>query len=345
MSRPHKPWHRKSRGYWCVEIDGNQHNLGPDEDEARRKYNTLMAERPVKPSASSIATLLDAFVVYSEEHKAASTARWYENYLQDFIDYLKANSHRPATMSPARLTPRIVRVWADERGAAKRGRITAVKAAYRWAHEEGWINSNPIGAMKRPPETKREEIVSLAEMKAILRLSDKPFRDLLVVSWDTGARPPELRKLRDFHVDLPNHRCVLSARESKGKKRNRVIYLTRRAERIIKRLNTGGHVFRNSKDKPWTTTAVNCRFARLEEKLGRRFCQYLFRHSFATRKLKEGISPIVVAELLGHADVSTLAKVYQHVAQDPGHLLAAISRWNHQARPAQASRARRQPLF
>ena len=324
MARPRKPWFRENRNAYFVEIDGKQHNLGPEKAEALRQFHALMARTPEKAATGSIAALLDAFLVYSAEHKAKSTVQWYQDYLQDFLNFLKAHSHSPGSLPPGRLTPKLVRAWVDERGRAKRARITAVKAAYRWAHAEGWIDANPIAAMRRPPQTKRDAIITLAEMKAIMRTSDRSFRELLIVSWDTGARPQELRRLQSRHLDLAHRRCVLPAPEAKGKKKNRVIYLTARAARIIARRDQGGVIFRNTKGNPWSTTAVNSRFARLERTLGRRLCQYLFRHTFATRKLKEGTSPIVVAELLGHSDVSMLAKVYQHVAQDPAHLLLAL---------------------
>jgi site-specific recombinase XerD len=230
--------------------------------------------------------LLDAFVVYCSEEKAPRTVRWYEDYLQDFLDYLKTKGHGPATLPPGDITPKLVRAWADARGKAKRARITAVKSAYRWGHAEGWITANPIAAMKRPPQSKRPAAITLKEMKAVLRKTrDKCFRELLIVSWDTGARPQELRLLRDDHLELAKHRCVISSPEAKGKKRSRIIYLTPRAERIIKRINVGGRIFRNSRGTPWTTTAINCRFARLETRL----CQYMFRHAWVTRLLKNGI--------------------------------------------------------
>jgi integrase len=214
----------------------------------------------------------------------------------------------------------------DKRGKAKRARITSVKSAYRWAHGEGWITANPVAAMRRPAASKREQVISLAEMKAILRLSRKPMRELLICAWDSGARPQELKGLRPWHVELEKSRCVIPAKEAKGRKKNRVIYLTERAARIVKRGMGRQFIFVNSRGKQWTASAVKCHFARLEETLGTRFCQYAFRHTFATRKLKEGVSPIVVAELLGHSDVSMLAKIYQHVAQDPAHLLDALRR-------------------
>lgn len=321
--RPRKPWYRKSRSTWYVWIDGKQHNLGPDKEEALRKYHAIMAQAPEKPSSGSIAALLDAFVIYCAEHKSPSTVRWYENYLQDFLDYLKANGHSPATLNPVKLTPRIVRSWADQRGKAKRARITAVKAAYRWGHAEGWIDANPIVAMRRPPQSKRVQFASLQEMKAILRaVKDKCFRDLLIVSWDTGARPQELRPLRDIHLDLDNHRCVLPTLDTKGKRKPRVFYLTTRAERIINRCNQGGYIFRNSRGKPWTASAVKCRFARLDEKLGKRFCQYMFRHAWVTRLLKQGVDSHIVAKLAGHTSTRMIDTVYSHVQQDDAFMVA-----------------------
>ena len=42
---PHypKPFFRAPRGLWYVQLDGRQVNLGPDRDEAFRRYHDLMA--------------------------------------------------------------------------------------------------------------------------------------------------------------------------------------------------------------------------------------------------------------------------------------------------------------
>ena len=58
---PHlpKPFFKKSRGAWYVEIDGTQHNLGPDKDKAFRRYHQLMAQprRQSMVSSDSIAII------------------------------------------------------------------------------------------------------------------------------------------------------------------------------------------------------------------------------------------------------------------------------------------------
>src|SRR5262249_29334536 len=44
---PHfpKPFYRKSRNRWAVQIDGKMHNLGAGKEEAFRLYHELMAQR------------------------------------------------------------------------------------------------------------------------------------------------------------------------------------------------------------------------------------------------------------------------------------------------------------
>lgn len=37
-----KPFFKNSRNRWYVEIDGKQHNLGPDEESANELYHELM---------------------------------------------------------------------------------------------------------------------------------------------------------------------------------------------------------------------------------------------------------------------------------------------------------------
>ncbi|MCA9196654.1 MAG: tyrosine-type recombinase/integrase, partial [Planctomycetales bacterium] len=52
-----------------------------------------------------------------------------------------------------------------------------------------------------------------------------------------------------------------------------------------------------------------------------RYCLYAIRHSWATQALERGVDSITVAVLMGHADPSMLARVYQHLAQNPQFML------------------------
>lgn len=60
---------------------------------------------------------------------------------------------------------------------------------------------------------------------------------------------------------------------------------------------------------------------KLTERLARdlvpRYSLYAIRHSWATHALQRGVDAITVAVLMGHSDASTLARVYQHLTQNP----------------------------
>jgi integrase len=203
-----------------------------------------------------------------------------------------------------------------------------VKRSIRWALQQGYIGVDPLMMLQRPPIGRREVVISPEEFQSLLeKCSDEAFRDLLTIAWETGARPQEITKVEARHVEARHSRWVFPQSEAKGKRRPRVVYLTETAEELtakyMRRFPTGP-LFRNRNDAPWNAASIKCRFSRLTEKIGRTHCLYHFRHSFATRKLREGLDPLTVAELLGHSDPSMLAKVYQHLAHDPGHMLLRL---------------------
>ena len=57
-----------------------------------------------------------------------------------------------------------------------------------------------------------------------------------------------------------------------------------------------------------------------------RYSLYAFRHSFATHALERGVDSVTVAILMGHSDPSMLAKVYQHLTQNPTFMLEQAKR-------------------
>lgn len=82
-----KPFFKKHRGVWYVEIDRRQINLGPDKDDAFRRYHQLMA-RPHEQQAptESVAFITDAFLEWVQRNRAPDTYEWYRYRLQRFLD-------------------------------------------------------------------------------------------------------------------------------------------------------------------------------------------------------------------------------------------------------------------
>ena len=94
MSRPNKPWFRTSRKTWFVNINGQQHNLGPDEKEAKRRFYELMAKPeekppPVSPASSfSVVDIFEKFLDWCEKHRAKDTYLALKYRIQMFLDAL-----------------------------------------------------------------------------------------------------------------------------------------------------------------------------------------------------------------------------------------------------------------
>ncbi|HBE68162.1 MAG TPA: hypothetical protein DDW52_08435 [Planctomycetaceae bacterium] len=75
MPRPRKPWYRKSKKRWFVEVNGKQVNLGPEREEAFRQFHKLMSE-PMQevntPATSQISLpeIADSFLGWVQRHRA-----------------------------------------------------------------------------------------------------------------------------------------------------------------------------------------------------------------------------------------------------------------------------------
>ncbi len=271
---PHfpKPFYRKPRKLWYVQIDGKQINLGPDKDEAFRQYHQLMTtpkkRRPVVES-SSLTGIIDAFLDWVSQNRASETYEWYRYRLQRFIE-------RHADLRCSDLKPFHVETWASSYGlsvTSRRNYLRSVKRCLKWAKKQGYIERNPIADLEVPNAERKEVFISQGEYDTLLpSVRNRSLADLIEVTWETGCRPQESLRVEARHVDIENQRWVLSQSEAKGKKISRVVYLTDRALAITLRLlkdQPSGPLFRNTSGRPWTTEAVNCAFDRIQQRMGR----------------------------------------------------------------------------
>lgn len=386
MARRPKPWFRESRGAWFVTLGGVQNDLGPNKKVAFERFYELMRqpqERKVDPR--SLIAIIDAFLDWVQKHRSPDTFEWYRYRLQRF-----AKKHPDLRVGD--LKPFHAQQWVDSYAGlsvtSRRNYLRTIKRCLAWAVRQGYLEKNPLAALEVPTAERREGLISPDDFEKLLSFCrDKCFRDLVVVTWETGCRPQESLRVEARHVDLVNQRWIFPQKESKGKRAPRIVYLNDKALEITRKLmerNPSGPLFRNSDGVPWTTEAVNCGFGRLQVRMGRaemqtqklkigddaiaalipklhpnrkargrelkksdaelraearrkltdrlasslvsRHSLYAIRHSWATRALKSGLDGLTVAILMGHSDPSTLARVYQHLAHDPQHMLDQAKR-------------------
>ncbi len=333
MKCPH-PYFREFDGWWYVQVreDGRRKQVKlvrgrENEVEASRRYHRVMAgERPREPVFGDAAVVaLDEFLDHAVTSLSKGTADWYEYFLKSFATHI-GNDLVLSALEPSHVTAWLRKHPAWSKTTQNCG-VRAVRRAVRWYCVEKKL-PYPLDGLKAPTRKRRETIIDGEQFAAILKhVRGSQFKWYLqFLAW-TGARPQEARAVEKRHCELALNRIVFPPSESKGGEHPRVIYLNDEAKQLVARLCKvwpTGPIFRNSHGRPWDKNSVRCRFRRMRDKFGR-LCAYHLRHTWATNALQT-LDPITVGVLMGHSDVSQLARTYQHLAKNPTLLTAAANK-------------------
>ncbi len=148
---------------------------------------------------------------------------------------------------------------------------------------------------------------------------DFRYRTLIRFLASTGCRFSEAKNLTIKHLDLSAGRAILI--ETKTNE-NRSVFFSEALASELKELIAGFKeidlVFRNSKESKINETDFSNDLKRRAKEAGisKRVYPHLFRHSFATQLLIEGIDVALVSKILGHKDIRTTVENYLHLADE-----------------------------
>jgi integrase/recombinase XerD len=94
---------------------------------------------------------------------------------------------------------------------------------------------------------------------------------------------------------------------------------------------SGQYVFVNiwarPKGQAWSYRAAYDLVLRLRARTGIAFDPHWFRHSAATRWLRDGVSVEVVSKLLGHSSVTTTSAIYGHLTAEDARAALEKAGW------------------
>jgi len=207
------------------------------------------------------------------------------------------------------------------RGTARQY-LWAVRRFFAALAEEREIFVNPAAALPLPraahqavgrvlthDETRR--LLATPDVSSLVGLRDRALLELL---YGTGLRATEVRQLRVEDVDGD----VLRVRSGKGGK-DRVVpigkslrgwldrYLEIRPRLARYRAGVAALIL-SRWGRPMSELVLQQNVRKLARQAGVRFTCHALRRTFATHLLWAGASPAGVAELLGHANLETLAR-------------------------------------
>jgi len=202
-----------------------------------------------------------------------------------------------------------------------RGMRVSMGRVLSWAVECGWIEKNPCSSIKLPQAGKKiiRTVLKAEQSVAIANGLQEPYSTLVLFLAVTGLRIGGAIGIKwtDFDGDvLRISRRIYEGKEGSPKSEDSERSLPIPAVLLSRMRSLGGTewVFRSREGTPVNPGNALKRYIRpVTKKLGINIGGWHdFRHSLTTGLLRNGVSPKVVSELLGHADVNITLNIYDH---------------------------------
>ena len=278
---------------------------------------------------------------------SAGTIREYSRNVAEFLAALDASGSDWRRPQRSAVHAHLARLTDRGLSAATIGaRLSAVRSFYRYAVRRGWVNGDPLAAVRSPKRPGRlPRVLSVEQAGALveapvarpaagragaLRSEAIARRDraMLELLYATGMRIAELAGLTLDRIDLRRSRLRVVG---KGRKERELLFGRPAAQALGSYLAhgrpvlasaprggagaAGAHLFVNARGGP-----LSARGARLVTERWARgvgvppgTSPHTLRHSFATHLLEGGADLRVVQELLGHASLQT-TQIYTHLS-------------------------------
>lgn len=215
-------------------------------------------------------------------------------------------------------------------------KIASIKAFYSYLEEEELVEQNPFRKIKvkfketiiLPRIIPREEIEQLlnyiyASISSFSGIQYKhTLRDASVIEvfFATGARVYEISNIRAENINLNSGLIRIMGKGGK----ERYIQISNTAVLDILRryytenepeIKKSGYFFINNRGNRYTEQSIRLMLKKYTLKAGiqRKITPHMFRHSFATYLIEEGVDVSCVQQILGHSSIKT-TQIYIHVA-------------------------------
>lgn len=211
-------------------------------------------------------------------------------------------------------------------------KIASIKAFYNYLEEEEFIEENPFRkirvkfkeAIVLPRIIPRNEIEQLLNyMYAIRKKGNKQWlRDIAVIEtfFATGARVYEISNIKAECIDLNSG---LIRFKGKGNKERYIQISDIQVLEILKEyygensdsIKQSGYFFVNRNGSRFSEQSIRIMMKKYSRQAGieRNITPHMFRHSFATYLIEEGVDISCVQQILGHSSIKT-TQIYIHVA-------------------------------
>lgn len=293
----------------------------------------------------------------NERRLSRETVRAYRLDLYQYRDYLK--EMKQETIRPGEVTKRMIQeyiVYLNDGFSAKtvKRKLASLRGYFSYLEDEDLFEINPFLRLHlriKEPQT-LPRVMNLEDISRILKavytnrielsydtyekgrghLSDfLHYRDVLVLEmlFASGVRVQELCNIRKEDMDFVNYTIRILGKGSKERK----VYFGNPAvlsafARYVKYREMAGYtsdyVFINKFGEKLSPQAVRNLVTKYTKIAGidKNITPHVFRHTFATLLLEEGVDVKFIQEFLGHSSIST-TQIYLRISEEKGREILA----------------------
>lgn len=349
MPRQRRPWFRKERGMFYVQVAGKQHPLGvSDPEDAERAYQKLLArlaadlpnaaptppQQPASAEPITVSAAVQTFLARMDRRVAAGKidVRSVRNYRISLEAFQTAFGTRSLTS----LTSIEIEEWAARPDWSASYQNTTLGTVCSLLRFHKVALDPPI---QRPAKESRGAEACLTDeqfekvLAHVYTKRGKPgdLIPLLKLLRECGARPAEAAHLTVESINWEQRCTLLTNHKSKRKTgRDRPLPFNSAAMDVLREQRAkygSGLLFRTrGGGKAYAPNVIVKQLLKVSKRVGFRVTAYFMRHTFATSALVAGVSDTMVAALLGHRGTGMLAKHYSHVTSDARAMAAAAEK-------------------
>lgn len=206
-----------------------------------------------------------------------------------------------------------------------RGMRVTLGRVLTWAVECGWLEKNPCSGVKLPQAGERvvRSILKSEDILAIVKELDEPYATLVLFLAVTGLRIGEAVAIKwlDFDGDVlrVSRRIYEGKADSpKTKSSERDLPIPHALLSRMRALGNGEWIFRARNGSPVNPGNALKRYVRPAVEKAKLSIGgwHDFRHTLVTSLRKGGWSSKVIANIVGHSNVQTMERIYDHADRE-----------------------------
>ena len=288
---------------------------------------------------------IDKFLYYEEVviGKSYNTIKSYKKDIMQFIDYLNEYEEIKDFEEVETMTFRSFIAYLNsgdkensknniQKSVSKRSinrKISALRTFFKYLQEKKIVKTNKVAYITMPKFEK--ELPNVLNKEDINKLRDAVntekitgIRDRLIIEllYSSGIRASELIDLNEYMVNIEEREIRVIGKGNKERitffSENTKKWLEKYIEEKKRKYSnyTKDTIFTNNRGEKLTTRSLRRLIADYAKKAGlqKEVTPHVFRHTFATELLNNGVDIRYLQELLGHSSIST-TQVYTHVSK------------------------------